>query len=170
MKSIHIEFKSGKMVVGKENFPLPDGKYELLVFPDGDEWAEAYKLIRQYGDAGEQMPVGDLLTLQDKLTVLCVNLSRKTGNGYKGYVKSYGARKIEQSRKVRELIANGASVSKAEKEVNDDIAEAINNESEMDGEAKTMELMLTSFNKVVGAIQQRISFEKQEMRNTGMNG
>lgn len=170
MTSIQVEFKGGKMVAGKEKFPLPDGKYEFLVFPEKDEWASAYELISEYSNAGEQMLVGDLLTLQDKLTVLCVNLSRKTGSGYKGYVKSYGARKIAQSRKVREMIESGASVSKAEKEVNEHISGAIDREAELDGEAKTMELMLNSFYKVLGAIQQRVSHEKQEYRNMKMNG
>jgi len=171
MKIVRVKMAGGKMVEGRESLvtALVDGEYELVIYPAGDEWVTAQDIVAQYLHAGEAMPVGDLLNLQDKLTIICSNLARKTGLGFRDYTMAYGRRKIARSKKYEELMdKNGLyriSASQAEKEVDGHIEALILNESEHEGNSRTMELVLQSMWKVIGAIQQRISHEKAEYRN-----
>lgn len=166
MKTFDIEVRDGKMVSGRENFAGLEGKYAVVMYSDGTLWDRAGLLCAQYLAKGSEMDVHGLLRLNDELSVLYVTLCKETGLGFGRYVKSYGARKIQQAKKFKALMGSEGKMSatQAEKEVIAEIEDAVRDEADAEEQKEMQTLMLQGFNRVLSAIQQRLSHEKEEWK------
>jgi len=104
-----------------------------------------------------------LLASKDKLVTLNYNLAEIVAEQAKNYHKSYYIRKLTIARKKNAYIKSGEAVSKAESLATEEAANEFEQELELEALALRYELLLKQSNKIVDAIQQRVSYLKIEM-------
>lgn len=129
--------------------------------------AEVFKHIGDlmdwyYKQAAQQGDINKLLRAQDRLSALSYNLAHIAGDFKDNYNTKYYIRKVEHSiskQKFMNLGDNGT-----ESETNATVANKTNVQAEKDAEAASykVDLLLKQVNKVLSAMQQRISYLKQE--------
>ena len=126
------------------------------------------QLINWYSDYGSEAPIERLLDFQDKLSLLSVNLAGLTGAAKGSYIRAYFNRKINHSIKKMAFIDSGSSAAKAETKALTQIGELGEIELRAEEQSYCLALELKQVNKVLSAVQQRISFaktEKQRLQN-----
>ncbi len=125
-------------------------------------------IINWYHQKSASASPDDLLKCKDKLVTYNYNLAELVAEYSKNYHKNYYIRKLTVARMKNAYIKNGEAVGKAESLATEEAAEAFDNELESEALAMRLELLLRQSNKVVDAIQQRISYLKTEMRRENL--
>ena len=120
------------------------------------------QLLEWYENNADKAPILSLLNFQDKLSLLSTNIAKITGDCKASYLTAYFERKHNHSIKKLYYIGNGDSASKAEERAELENEEKRRNEIEEEKASYTISLQLKQVNKVLSAVQQRISFAKSE--------
>lgn len=173
IKIINKKIVEGREEMGAHFQSLADGEYQVQILP-ADSWAIAEEIVSDYSQHSDTLPLHDLMRMQDRLATVCTTLARETGLAHGQMVKTYGGRKVAFAKKVAELSSTPLpgtdkplSRSASETAANEYLADVIEDEAEAEELAKVQQLLLSSYNKVLDAISQRISYAKQERYRNG---
>ena len=120
-------------------------------------------LITWYGNNCHKAQPEELLICKDRLVTFNYNLAQIVAESAKDYHLHYYIRKLTIARIKNAYIKKGEAVSKAESLATEESAEEFQNELESEALALKLELLLKQSNKIVDAIQQRVSYLKIEM-------
>lgn len=125
------------------------------------------KLLAEYYINGSGQHITELLDIQDKLAIHSYRLAEMAANAKNEYNGCYFIRKISVGKNVQGLM-NSRKISKAQAQVEADIMSEEDFKAELDaeGEAYKYDMLVGQVNKVLSAIQQRISYLKTEKNNT----
>jgi len=124
---------------------------------------EVGNLIRSYELTSPTMGIADLLNLQDSLSVSLYRLAEEAAEAKKGHNWSYFNRKVEINRSMQSMIMNQQmTVSKADIMAKAENKDKMKAEVQAEATAYKLDLLLKQGNRILSAIQQRISFRKQE--------
>jgi hypothetical protein len=115
-----------------------------------------------YNNAATQIDINKLLSTQDRLSALSYNIAVVAGELKDDYNRSYYIRKVHQSRQKQAFIEAGDKISEAVIKAEGATAEEIKNETEAEAASYKIDLMLRQVNRVLQAMQQRISHLKKE--------
>lgn len=121
------------------------------------------KLVEWYNSNCKSATPVQLLDCKDLLVTFNYNLAEQVADMTKDYHKSYYIRKMAIAVKKNAYIKNGEAIGKAESLATEDAAEQFESELEYEAMALRFELLLKQSNKVVDALQQRISYLKVEL-------
>lgn len=108
------------------------------------------------------------MTMQDRLACNSFFLAEIVGQSTKEYNDIYFNRKVFANKKKNDLVKSNMPVSKAELEVYEDkqVLKLWKAERKREGDVYEADLLLKQVNKVLSAMQQRISHLKVELNNT----
>jgi len=121
------------------------------------------KIVSWYNTNCKSATPVQLLDCKDTLVTLNYNLAETVADMTKDYHKSYYIRKMAIAVKKNAFIKNGEAIGKAESLATEEAAEQFENELEFEALALRFELLLKQSNKIVDAIQQRVSYLKVEL-------
>lgn len=119
-------------------------------------------LLVWYESNNEKASILQLLNFQDKLSLLSTNIAKIVGDCKASYLKAYFDRKHSFSIKKLYHIGKGSSGTKAQELAEIEIDELKHAEIEEEKASYTISLQLRQLNKVLSAVQQRLSFMKTE--------
>jgi hypothetical protein len=125
------------------------------------------RLLAEYYNKGAGQHITELLDIQDKLAIHSYRLAEMAANAKNEYNGCYFIRKISVGKNVQGLM-NSRKISKVQAQVEADIMSEEDFKAELDaeGEAYKYDMLVSQVNKVLSAIQQRISYLKTEKNNT----
>ena len=124
------------------------------------------KGINWYGNNSAKANINQLLEAKDKLVTLNYNIAEEVAEAKRIYNYSYYIRKISISKSKNSYINQGHSATKSESIATEEQAEKLEQEINNESYALKIELLLRQSNKVVDAMQQRISVLKSELNNS----
>jgi len=123
------------------------------------------KCLDWYGNEGSNTTIELLLNLQDKLSLLSVNLAEMVAVSKGSYLRVYFQRKFTFSTKKLAFIDNGEKIGTAEQKARLAIGDIEEVEIQEEEYTDLLNLKLRQVNRVLQAIQQRISYQKVEKQN-----
>jgi len=123
------------------------------------------EIIMAYNKAYKTLSIDDLLNAKDKLVTLNFNLAEEVATAKDSYNMGYYLRKINVTKHKNAYINQGKSATAAESAAIDNTRAELKAELEKESYAYRLDLLLKQSNKVVDALQQRISFLKREKQN-----
>jgi hypothetical protein len=118
--------------------------------------------LEWYEEKSQNATIDDLLTFQDRVSIMSVYLAKIAAVQKGCYLRAYFNRKLDFSTAKLRHIELKNTAAKSEELANIDIQSAKLKEIESEQAAYIIELELKQINKVLSACQQRISFEKSE--------
>jgi len=127
---------------------------------------EIAKVINWYDDNYRTSSIEDLLASRDKIAVLSFRLAEQCGDSKKEYNVRRFIKKIEFSRQKQEFMNSGSSGIKADAEATDATEMQYREELEHEAIGFKMDLILRQTNKILEAMNQRISHLKKEKENS----
>ena len=122
-------------------------------------------LLDWYGQHGGNTTIENLLGCQDKLSLLSVNLAEIVTISKGSYLRSYFHRKFVFSTKKLTFIKDGEKIGTAEEKARVQIGDIKDVEIQEEEYTDLLNLKLRQVNRVLQAIQQRISYQKTEKQN-----
>jgi hypothetical protein len=120
------------------------------------------KLLDWYSNFGGNTTIENLLDFQDKLSLLSVNLAHITALSKGSYLRTYFQRKFTFSTKKIDWIKKGSSAAKADEQARLLIGDIKEVEIQEEEYSDLLTLKLRQINRVLQAVQQRISYQKNE--------
>ena len=123
------------------------------------------EVIQAYNESYKDLSIDNLLNAKDKLVTLNFNLAEEVAEAKKSYNYGYYIRKINIVKAKNRYINQGTSATAAEAKALEEFAGDLKIELDREAISYRMDLLLKQSNKVVDAIQQRISFLKIEKQN-----
>ena len=120
------------------------------------------KVIESYNKSYRTLSIDSLLAAKDKLVTLNYNLAEDVAEAKKSYNYGYYIRKINIIKAKNRYINQGTSATAAEAKAMEEFAGDLKTELDREAISHRMDLLLRQSNKVVDAIQQRISYLKIE--------
>lgn len=120
------------------------------------------KELTWYNANYHKAPILDLLNFQDKLSLLSCNLATITAKAKGSHLRAYFERKHTFSIKKLGFIKEGKRIGTAEEQAQTEIEGLTEKEIQTEEIADSLMLELRQVNKVLSAVQQRISFMKAE--------
>ena len=123
------------------------------------------KIIEAYKKSYKTLSIDLLLNCKDKLVTLNFNLAEEVAEAKKSYNYGYYIRKINIIKAKNRYINQGTSATAAEAKALEEFAGDLKTELDREAISYRMDLLLRQSNKVVDALQQRISFLKIEKAN-----
>ena len=115
-----------------------------------------------YNNAGTQNDINRLLATQDRLAALSYNLAATAGELKDEYNNSYYIRRVHQNKCKQAFINAGDSIGKATINAEADTKTELREEAQAEAASYKIDLMLRQVNRVLQAMQQRISHLKKE--------
>jgi len=106
-----------------------------------------------------------LLNLHDKLALLSVNLAEIVAKSKGSYLRAYFQRKFIFSTKKLTFIKDGEKIGTAEEKARVQIGDIKEVEIQEEEYTDLLNLKLRQVNRVLQAVQQRISYQKVEKQN-----
>lgn len=132
-----------------------------------DTLKEIETYLADYFKRGSSMAVPELLDIQDRLSIHSYRLAEMSADAKSDFNGLYFIRKIFVNRDIHNRMK--AKLSKAaatvEAEATPEAEEKMKAELEAEAEAYKFQVLLDQVNKVLSAIQQRISYLKQEHKD-----
>ena len=119
-------------------------------------------VIQAYKGNYKTLSIDDLLNCKDKLVTLNYNLAEETADSKDSYNMGYYLRKINVTKNKNAYINQGKSAAAAESAAIENTRAELKDELLKESNAYRLDLLLKQSNKVVDAIQQRVSFLKTE--------
>lgn len=121
-------------------------------------------ILGDYYKRGSSMQINELLDLQDRLSIHSYRLAEKSADAKTDYNGLYFIKEISLQRDIRNRMKGNISKAAAtvEAETTPDAEERFKAELEAEAEAYKLDLLLKQVNKVLSAMQQRISYLKEE--------
>ena len=123
------------------------------------------EVITIYNKSYKTLSIDDLLNAKDKLITLNFNLAEDVAEAKKSYNYGYYIRKINIIKAKNRYINQGTSATAAEAKALEEFAGDLKIELDREAISYRMDLLLKQSNKVVDAIQQRVSYLKTEKSN-----
>ena len=123
---------------------------------------KVHKWLEWYDNNSEKATIQQLLTFQDKLSVLSCNLGQMVAKQSGNYLRAYFARKLAFSDKKMVFVKDGEKLGVAEEKARLQIQEQKETEIQNEEIYQDLKLTLSQVNRVLQCAQQRISFERQE--------
>ena len=124
---------------------------------------EIEKILSEYFKHGSTQSIDHLLETQDRLAIHSYRLAEMAGVFQTDYNQSIFIRKINVNRQTMNIIkAKKLSKAQAQLEADLDNENLFEDELNKQGQAYTADLLLGQVNRVLSAIQQRISYLKTE--------
>jgi len=120
------------------------------------------KLLDWYLQHGSNTTIENLLNFQDKLSLLSVNLAHITALSKGSYLRTYFQRKFTFSTKKLTFIKDGEKIGTAEEKARVQIGDIKEVEIQEEEYTDLLNLKLRQINRVLQAVQQRISYQKNE--------
>ena len=120
------------------------------------------KLLVWYENNCDKATVLRLIEFQDKLSLLSCNLATITARAKGSHLRAYFERKHTFSIKKLGFIKEGLKIGTAEEQAQTEIEGLTEKEIQTEEIADSLMLELRQVNKVLSAVQQRISFMKTE--------
>ncbi len=120
------------------------------------------KNITWYENNYRTSTIGDLLANRDKIAVLSFGLAEMCATAKKMYNGKRFIRKIEFSRQKQEFINKGSAIGKASEEATEAIEMEYREELEAEALGFRYDVLLRQVNKILEAMNQRISYVKKE--------
>ena len=139
---------------------------KIKTYPDKEISDMISQLLHWYDNYGSETTIEKLLDFQDKLSLLSVNLAHVTGKSKGTYIRAYFNRKITHSIKKMAFIDSGAKIGEAESKALSQIGELKEKEMQAEETSYCFSLELKQINRVLSAVQQRISFAKTEKQRS----
>ena len=124
------------------------------------------EVIQAYNESYKDLSIDNLLNAKDKLVTLNFNLAEEVAEAKKSYNYGYYIRKINIVKAKNRYINQGTSATAAEAKALEEFAGDLKIELDREAISYRMDLLLRQSNKVVDAIQHRISFLKIEKQNS----
>jgi hypothetical protein len=120
-------------------------------------------ILAEYFLKGSTQSIEHLLYLQDRLSIFNYRLAEMAANAKNEYNGLYFIRKISVSKETQGFI-NSRKMSKAAAEIEANIKceDDVKSELEAEAEAYKYDMLVGQVNKVLSAMQQRISYLKTE--------
>ena len=119
-------------------------------------------LLDWYENNYNNADIVKLLSFQDKLSLLSINLAHITALSKASYLRAYFNRKMIFSTKKLTFIQAGEKIGTAEEKAGVQLVEVKEEEIQKEELADSLNLTLRQVNKVLSSVQQRISFLKAE--------
>ena len=129
---------------------------------DNDITTAIEKCLNWYNNNYSKATLTELINFQCKLSLLSVNLATITARSKETHLRAYFERKMAFSIKKLHYIDEGYKIGKAEEKANSELKEYTDEELQTEVIAESLMLELRQINKVLSAVQQRISYEKAE--------
>lgn len=128
---------------------------------------EIEQLLEWYDNNSSNANITTLLDVQDKIAIRSYTLAEQLAEIKKSYNFAYFTRKIEFNKaKSHYINTKNKGVSAADVEATLDIQSTQEKEIEFESIGYKLENLLRQLNKILQAIQQRISFLKYEYQET----
>ena len=121
---------------------------------------EISKIISDYAKHGDNRSVEALLKIQDRLAGYSYLLAEYAAQLKYTYNENYFIRKIEFQKSKHAYINTGKSATAAENLAEIEVQEWRKKEIESESHGYKADLLLKQVNRVLGALQQRISYMK----------
>ena len=118
--------------------------------------------INQYHQAKESASIDGLLQIQDEIAIRTFTLADYVADYKTSFNASYFIRRIGVAKTSLNLQKNGLKMGTADNQALVDNAEIYEQEQAHEATAVRLELLLKQTNIIIQAIQQRISYFKQE--------
>ena len=128
--------------------------------------AEIYDHLKWYSGLGSEASIDELLDRRDKLAVLSYGLAQEAGNRFIEYNGFYFIRAIHVAKAINAMVKDGLAVNKAENEAKEQNEEILQQEKDAEGQSFLADKLLKQVNAVLNAMNQRISYLKQEKQQT----
>ena len=128
-----------------------------------DTVKEIELILSDYFNKGSSQDIDGLLLWQDKLSIHSYRLAQMTADSKTIYNGNYFIRKITVNKQQQSMMAI-RKISKAQANLEADILseELFKKELESEGLTYKYEMLLNQVNKILSAMQQRISYLKTE--------
>ena len=128
-----------------------------------DTVKEIELILSDYFNKGSSQDIDGLLLWQDKLSIHSYRLAQMTADSKTIYNGNYFIRKITVNKQQQSMMAT-RKLSKAQANLEADILseELFKKELESEGLTYKYEMLLNQVNKILSAMQQRISYLKTE--------
>jgi hypothetical protein len=128
-----------------------------------DTVKEIELILSDYFQKGSSQDIEGLLLWQDKLSIHSYRLAQLTADSKNVYNGNYFIRKITVNKQQQSIIAT-RKISKAQANLEADVLseDLFKNELESEGLTYKYEMLLNQVNKILSAMQQRISYLKTE--------
>jgi hypothetical protein len=128
-----------------------------------DTVKEIELILSDYFQKGSSQDIEGLLLWQDKLSIHSYRLAQLTADSKTVYNGNYFIRKITVNKQQQSMIAT-RKISKAQANLEADVLseDLFRNELESEGLTYKYEMLLNQVNKILSAMQQRISYLKTE--------
>lgn len=123
---------------------------------------EIAKVVTWYDNNYRTGSIEDLLASRDKIAVLSFRLAEQCGDSKKEYNVKRFIKKIEFSRQKQAFINSGSTGTKADAEATEATEMQYREEIEQEAIGFKMDLILRQTNKILEAMNQRISHLKKE--------
>lgn len=122
-------------------------------------------IINVYNKKYSTLSIDALLNCKDQLVTFNFNLAEEVAEAKRSYNMGYYIRKINVVKQKNALINQGNSATAAESAAIEKNEEHLKEELDREALSYRMDLLLKQSNKVVDAIQQRVSYLKVEKQN-----
>lgn len=123
-------------------------------------------LIWYDNNSTKHISINYFLDFQDKLAIRSYRLAEELAEIKREYNLKYFMRKIEFNKSKKHYIDDGKSGVQAEAEANLEVEKLQKAETDWESVGFRLEQLLRQINRILQAIQQRISFMKYEMQRT----
>jgi len=127
---------------------------------------EIVKLIEWYKVNGGSQSISAILDCRDKLAVLSFRLAQQASESKNEYNAKYFQRKVNVARSVQRMMSESMAYNKADAKALIENEDYYQKEIQKEAEAYQYDLLLKQVNKVLDAMQQRISYLKGEIEKT----
>jgi len=120
------------------------------------------KLITDYSKRGDRMGIDELLKLRDRLAGSSYYFAAYTAELKSEYNLNYFLKKIHVLRETMNSVKGGSPMNRSEMEANLGAEELIKKELESEANSYKADLLLKQINRVLEAMNQRLSYLKSE--------
>lgn len=124
------------------------------------------KLIEWYHSNGSKSHIPELLTAKDRLCVYSWHLANECAELKREYGVAYFKRKISINRVKQALMMEKYTATRADAVSIAENEDKLESEMQAESNAFRADLLLNQCNTIIRAIEQRVSFMKQELNNS----
>ena len=124
------------------------------------------KLIEWYHNKSATAQISELLTAKDRLCVYSWHLANECADLKREYGRAYFNRKVSINRVKQALMMEKYTASRADAVSISENSDRLSAEMEAESNVYRADLLLGQCNTVIRAMEQRVSFMKQELNNS----
>lgn len=123
--------------------------------------------LKWFKENSKNCIIEDLITVRDRLAVDSYDLALLCADSFSDYNGNYFMRKIQTAKKINELVKANTAVNKADNLAKEELEVVYETEMQSEALAHKLGLLLRQVNKVLDAMNQRISHMKKIQEEDG---